>query len=57
MRQLLTTLVLTLAVVAGTVVLFATNATPRKGAAKQIKGTASAAVDEVVGDAKLRAAR
>ena len=57
MRQLGTTLLLTLAVVAGTAMLFAANATPRKGAAKQIKGAAKAAVDKVVGDVKLQAAR
>ena len=57
MRQLGTTLLLTLAVEAGTAMLFAANATPRKDAAKQIKGAAKAAVDKVVGDAKLQAAR
>jgi hypothetical protein len=40
MRQLLTTLLLTLAVVAGTAALFGANATPWKGAAKQIRGAA-----------------
>jgi hypothetical protein len=57
MHQLGTTLLLTLAVVAGTAMLFAANATAGKGAAKQIKGAAKAAVDKVVGDAKLQAAR
>jgi hypothetical protein len=40
MRQLLTALLLTLAVVAGTAVLFGANATPWKGAAKRIRGAA-----------------
>jgi hypothetical protein len=57
MRQPFTTLLLTLAVVAGTAVLFGANATPWKGAAKQIKGAAKAAVAKVVGDAKLQAVR
>jgi hypothetical protein len=56
MRQLLTTLLLTLVVVSGTAVLFGANATPWKGAAKQIKGAAKAAA-KVVGDAKLQAVR